>query len=84
MTDEQWQVFYRICAQELGVGRGASESRSWCAWTTSRSLGELVHYWAAGIPPEQELGDSGVRDGGPWGQPSLYGDLAHIIIPAEF
>jgi len=79
MTDAQWLKFFHVCAQEL-----APLVESWCAWTTFRSLGESVHYWAAPLPRLSELSESGVIDGGTWGQPFLFRDLAHIVVPREF
>lgn len=79
MTDTQWLKFFHVCAREL-----APLVESWCAWTTFRSLGESVHYWAAPLPRLSELSASSVLDGGAWGQPFLFCDIAHIIIPREF
>ena len=85
MTDDQWQTFFRLCAKVLGAGsRGAAQSTSWCAWTTFGSLSESVHYWTAGLPAETDLASVGTTDSGTWGQPFLYKDLAHVIIPKEF
>jgi hypothetical protein len=85
MTDQKWQTFFRMCARVLGAGaRSAAQSESWCAWTTFRSLGESINYWSAGLPAESELSAVGVADGGTWGQPFVYQDLAHIIIPRQF
>jgi hypothetical protein len=85
MTDQDWQTFFRTCARVLGTGaRQAAQSRSWCAWTTFGSLSESVHYWAAGLPAEGDLAAVGTTDSGVWGQPFLYQDLAHVVIPREF
>jgi hypothetical protein len=85
MTNDQWHNFFRICAKVLGPGaRRAAQSKSWCAWTTFGSLSDSVHYWAAGLPAEEDLAEVGTADRGAWGQPFLYKDLAHIIIPREF
>jgi hypothetical protein len=85
MTNEDWQAFFRTCARVLGAGaRQAAQSRSWCAWTTFGSLSESVHYWAAGLPAAADLAPVGTADGGVWGQPFLYQDLAHVVIPREF
>ena len=85
MTNAQWQTFFHICARVLGKGeRRDWASESWCAWTTFRSLRMGVHYWTAGLPNEPDIGDIGTNDSGPWGQPFLYSDLAHIIISREF
>ena len=85
MTANQWQTFFRLCAKILGAGsRHAAQSKSWCAWTTFGSLSESVHYWAAGLPADADLENVGTTDSGTWGQPFLYKDLAHVIIPREF
>jgi hypothetical protein len=85
MTDDSWRKFFSTCARVLGAGRSdAKSSASWCAWTTFASLRQSVHYWSAGIPDESELGAHGTSDGGTWGQPFLYADLAHVIVPGEF
>lgn len=85
MTNQQWQTFFRICAEVLGAGaHRAAQSESWCAWTTFASLTDSVHYWTAGLPAEADLSAIGTTDSGTWGQPFLYQDLAHVIIPREF
>jgi len=47
-------------------------------------LREDIHYWQAGIPAENELCATYVADGGTWGQPFTYQDLAHVIVPRSF
>jgi len=85
MTDEQWATFFRICTGILGRGeRRDWASDSWCAWTTFGALQTQVHYWTAGLPGEADIGTTGTNDRGPWGQPFLYQDLAHIVIPRKF
>ena len=85
MTDEQWRLFLFTCSQVLGAGQPqAWRSNSWCAWTTFESLVTSLHYWAAGIPAERDLGATGTTDGGAWGQPFSYKSLAHVIVPREF
>jgi len=79
MTDAQWLKFFAVCAREL-----APLVESWCAWTTFRSLSESVHYWAAPLPRLAELGPSSTRDGGTWGQPFMYSEIAHLVIPRQF
>jgi hypothetical protein len=82
MSDEQWRTFFLLCTKVLGPGSSqAWDSQSWCAWTT---FGNFLHYWAAGVPSESEIEPHGIADGGTWGQPFPYQDLAHIAIPAEF
>ena len=84
MSNEEWFTFFTACARVLGPGgHRPTEDGSWCAWTTFRSLGEEVHYWSAGVPLQSELGPTGTNDGGTWGQPFLYRDLAHVIIPRQ-
>jgi len=84
MSDEEWFTFFSVCARVLGPGaHQPTEGGSWCAWTTFRSLGEVVNYWSAGLPLQSELGAIGTNDGGTWGQPFLYRDLAHVIVPRE-
>ena len=41
-------------------------------------------YWQAGIPREGEVLAERLADGGTWGQPFWYKDLAHLLIPREF
>jgi hypothetical protein len=86
MTNEEWRTFFLTCSRVLGRGaRQAHFSESWCAWTTFGALQETVHYWSSGIPAESEIGVVGTNDGGPaWGQPFLYHDIAHVVIPAKF
>src|SRR5262245_41995229 len=85
MTDEQWRTFFRICSRVLGPGHNrAAFSQSWCGWTTFDLLREGVTYWEAGIPNEHELDPSATTDGGTWGQPFHYQDLAHIVLPRTF
>ena len=79
MTDAQWLTFFKVCARELWP-----LIESWCAWTTFGSLRDSVHYWAAPLPALSELGPAGIVDGGTWGQPFFYSDIAHLIIPREF
>jgi hypothetical protein len=85
MTDAQWRNFFQICARTLGRGeRRDWASANWCAWTTFGTLRGGVHYWTAGLPNQEDIGDIGTNDSGPWGQPFLYSDLAHIVIPRQF
>ena len=85
MTDEQWRTFFQICSRVLGPGsRRAAFSQSWCGWTTFQALREGVTYWEAGVPSENELESSYTTDGGTWGQPFSYQDLAHVIVPRTF
>lgn len=85
MTDQQWKVFFETCARVLGAGdRDAGRSLSWCAWTTFTSLATDVNYWKSGLPHADDVDAGFIKDSGVWGQPFLYSDLAHIIIPREF
>ena len=85
MLDSQWRIFFTICERVLGAGsRQTAVSKSWCAWTTFGSLADCVNYWRAGLPSLSDIGERGTNDSGPWGQPFLYQDLAHVIVPREF
>lgn len=65
-------------------GTQKSELRSWCCWTTYGQLVYKAGYWSAELPLEAELGEKYIADGGTWGQPFLYEEIAHVIIPREF
>jgi hypothetical protein len=85
MTDEQWKTFFETSARVLGPGDShAARSGSWCGWTTFASLSTEFHYWSAGLPASQDIGDGFIKDNGVWRQPFLYRDLAHLVIPREF
>lgn len=85
MTDQQWQAFFKTCSRMVGPGTSnQAHSESWCAWTTFGSLKDSVHYWSAGLPSEEYIASDHIRDSGPWGQPFLYRDIAHIILPRQF
>ena len=85
MSDNDWLRFFTISAQVMGPGaRLAEDSESWCAWTTFDALQRSVNYWSAGLPHESELSSVGTIDGGTWGQPFAYNEIAHLIIPAQF
>lgn len=85
MNDNEWRQFLSTARRILGKGvRLSWGSDSWCAWTTFSSLECEVNYWRSGLPEEDELLDTGVVDGGTWGQPFQYNELAHVIIPATF
>ena len=82
MSNQHWRTFLLVCGQVLGPGNTqAWASQSWCVWTT---FSNFLHYWSAGLPAESELGPEGICDGGTWGQPFNYQDIAHFAIPAEF
>lgn len=85
MNDKQWRTFFQICGAVLGRGSGAAiNSDSWCAWTTFQRLETDAGYWTCGVPHAAELGATSIADGGTWGQPFQYRDLAHVIIPGIF
>ena len=58
--------------------------RSWCSWTTFTRLEADAGYWTGELPLITELADTGIRDGGSWGQPFPYAELAHVMIPRRF
>ena len=85
MDNALWKSFFYESRTILGVGsHNAFFSETWCAWTTFHALREGVHYWYCGLPDFPEIHDTHIEDGGTWGQPFSYGDLAHVIIPARF
>ena len=86
MTDAQWKTFFETCAAVLGKGhRVMKQSDSWCSWTTfGRLKGNDAGYWTAGLPNAEDIGPSHINDGGVWGQPFSYSDIAHVIVPEKF
>ncbi|CCF97979.1 hypothetical protein B7R78_0006950 [Ralstonia solanacearum] len=85
MDDNAWKTFFTTCADILGVGAPtASQSNTWCSWTTFGRLREDAGYWQSGLPNRSDIHDAWIGDGGVWRQPFPYADLAHIIIPREF
>ncbi|TFV92317.1 hypothetical protein E4K72_19810 [Oxalobacteraceae bacterium OM1] len=85
MTDADWKLFFLICAKVLGAGRPApGQTKSWCAWTTFRRLSEDAGYWGAELPKESDICSTHIADGGPWGQPFEYAEIAHVLVPARF
>ena len=85
MNDDKWRLLLTLARNQLGHGSSNSwASESWCAWTTFSSLEHHLTYWACGLPEVNELSAHGICDGGSWGQPFTYSDLAHLIIPAKF
>ena len=87
MTDAQWGLFFKTCAVVLG-GKGDHSinfSDTWCSWTTFHRLTENdAGYWAAGLPNAEDIGESCIKDGGVWGQPFHFSEIAHVIIPRTF
>jgi hypothetical protein len=68
MTDIEWKTFFEVCAITLGTGSyRASESETWCTWTTFQSVNEDIHYWTSGLPNIDELESTWIKDGGTWG-----------------
>jgi len=85
MQNEDWKNFFLLCSRVLGKGApSAASSDSWCSWTTFRRLMEDAGYWGAGLPNPENIFDCNVGDGGTWGQPFAYSDIAHMLIPREF
>lgn len=65
-------------------GDAPHRRRSWCCWTTFGRLECDTVYWSAELPLESELYETSVADGGSWGQPFSYREIAHVIIPRTF
>lgn len=85
MDDVSWNKFFLICANSLGKGdQLASRSESWCAWTTFRRISEEFGYWTGGLPQVADIRETYIADGGVWGQPFSYSELAHVVIPRTF
>ncbi|MDO3566066.1 hypothetical protein [Ralstonia pseudosolanacearum] len=85
MNAGAWKNFFTTCAAILGEGApAAAKSNTWCSWTTFKRLREDTGYWQSGLPNPSDIHDEWIGDGGVWGQPFSYTDLAHIIVPREF
>jgi hypothetical protein len=85
MTDAEWFSFFRLCTLILGRGSWTTcRSQTWCAWTTFSSLEDELNYWKRGLPNLEDIAETHIKDNGVWGQPFLYKDIAHIIIPRTF
>jgi hypothetical protein len=85
MENKDWRLFLTTAVEVLGVGEyQASASRSWCSWTTFTRLASDAGYWTHGLPRLEDILETYTADGGVWGQPFPYSDLAHVIIPIEF
>jgi len=65
-------------------GNAPYRMRSWCCWTTFGRLECDTVYWSGELPLASELGEASVADGGSWGQPFRYQEIAHVIIPRSF
>jgi hypothetical protein len=80
-----WHKFFVTAVRVLGGGDWSAErSKSWCAWTTFTRLREDCGYWTGGLPEMDEVLDTHMADGGVWGQPFSFSELAHVIVPCEF
>lgn len=85
MNNEEWFSFFKICAENLGAGNlTPSVSNNWCAWTTFTRLSENAGYWTCGLPATTDIHPTHIGDGGVWGQPFHYTELAHIVLPRTF
>lgn len=85
MRNEEWKTFFEVCARLLGEGKwNIRFSKSWCSWTTFDRLEGDAGYWTAGLPGFTEIGNEALSDGGTWGQPFRYVDIAHVIVPKTF
>ena len=85
LSPEHWRKFFIIAVATLGAGtRRQSTSSSWCGWTTFTLLREGVHYLEGGLPPTEEILELGLEDGGLWGQPFRFDDLAHVVLPRTY
>lgn len=86
MHSEQWHFFIRTSIEVLGEGKPIIDlSDSWCSWTTfSRLECWDAGYWQSGLPSLKQVETWGIADGGVWGQPFKYSEIAHFIIPHKF
>jgi hypothetical protein len=81
MSADKWHAFFTTCAEVLGPG---DQHGSWCAFTTFDRLARDVGYWTYGLPVKSDIWPDHIGDGGVWGQPFGYADIAHIVIPKTF
>jgi hypothetical protein len=80
-----WHKFLIVATRHLSLDACEAPGKwSWCAWTTFERLAEDAGYWTAPLPLEAELLATGTSDGGTWGQPFLYSQIAHLIVPRRF
>jgi hypothetical protein len=85
VTSRQWREFFELCRVHLGAGAVIpAQSGSWCSWTTFDRLHLDAGYWQAGLPGIEEIGETGIGDGGAWEQGVPYAELAHLILPGRF
>ncbi len=84
MTDKDWLNFFYACVNILGPGDYVPiDSPSLCSFTTFNRLETDAGYYVHGIPRIEDVGDNYIKDFGVWGQPFLFADLAHVIIPRK-
>lgn len=80
-----WHKFLTVATEHLSLNPCSTHGkRSWCAWTTFERLGADAGYWTAPLPLASELLSENTSDGGTWGQPFRYSQIAHLIIPRRF
>ena len=91
-----WRMFLELSTNHLKAPRRTTPGefnsegdrspllRSWCSWTTFERLERDAGYWTRELPLIRELADTATRDGGTWGQPFPYNELAHVMIPRRF
>jgi hypothetical protein len=86
LIDEQWRKFFFTCSQVLKASGSdhPQQPKNWCTWTTFSMLNDDLIYWRRELPAIEDIGDTYIKDGGVWGQPFSYDDLAHIVIPRIF
>lgn len=86
MTNDQWKIFFEVGSRFLTNGNhNMAFSDSWCSWTTfSRLTASDCGYWTSGFPALEDISEKYIKDGGVWGQPFRFEDLAHVIIPRTF
>lgn len=85
MNNEQWKRFFKVCCTKLGNGDNTIvQSETWCCWTTFERLNLDGGYWTCGLPNHSDIGNTGITDGGVWGQPFPFSSIAHIQIPKKF
>lgn len=85
MNNSYWRTFFITCAHVCGAGaQDINLSQNWCSWTTFTRLAEDAGYWQSDLPHVDELGEESTFDGGTWGQPFPYNDIAHLIVPKTF
>lgn len=85
MESEKWRRLFEVGMEVIGAGdANINVSQSWCSWTTCARLGRDAGCWTSGLPRREDIGDTHICDGSVCGQPFLYSDIAHIIVPAIF